>query len=130
MNTYRIVIGAASLTMAWLAAATAAGAQAQGATGASQAAGATDVLAEVVVTAAELQTANVKTLEDLTAFAPNIKVNAGRATNSTINAYIRVVGQNDPLWGFEPGVGGFGGVSQIGFYGPPRTYSATVGYHF
>jgi iron complex outermembrane recepter protein len=110
--------------MAWLAAATAAGAQAQGAPGASQATGASDVLEEVVVTArrrsenlqnvplavtavtaSELQTANVKTLEDLTAFAPNIKVNAGRATNSTINAYIRGVGQNDPLWGFEPGVG-------------------------
>ena len=32
-------------------------------------------------------------------------MNAGRATSSTINAYIRGVGQNDPLWGFEPGVG-------------------------
>ena len=41
----------------------------------------------------------------MTALAPNIKVNAGRATSSTINAYIRGVGQNDPLWGFEPGVG-------------------------
>ena len=41
----------------------------------------------------------------MTAYAPNIKVNAGRATSSTINAYIRGVGQNDPLWGFEPGVG-------------------------
>ncbi|MDY6945429.1 MAG: TonB-dependent receptor [Pseudomonadota bacterium] len=57
------------------------------------------------LTAEQLQTQNVRTLEDMTAFAPNIKVNAGRATSSTINAYIRGVGQNDPLWGFEPGVG-------------------------
>lgn len=57
------------------------------------------------LTADQLQTQNVRTLEDMTAFAPNIKVNAGRATSSTINAYIRGVGQNDPLWGFEPAVG-------------------------
>ena len=62
-------------------------------------------VAVTAVTADQLQIAGVRTLEDLTAFAPNIKVNAGRATNSTINAYIRGVGQNDPLWGFEPGVG-------------------------
>ena len=52
----------------------------------------------------ELIAQNVRTLEDLTSVAPNIKINAGRATSSTINAYIRGVGQNDPLWGFEPGV--------------------------
>src|SRR5262245_38375375 len=57
------------------------------------------------LTADQLQQLNVRTLEDMTAFAPNIKVNAGRATTSAINAYIRGVGQNDPLWGFEPGVG-------------------------
>ena len=28
-----------------------------------------------------------------------------RATNSTLTAYIRGIGQQDPLWGFEPGVG-------------------------
>src|SRR4051812_40720385 len=44
------------------------------------------------LTADQLQTQNVRTLEDMTAFAPNIKVNAGRATSSTINAYIRGVG--------------------------------------
>lgn len=53
----------------------------------------------------QLQEYGVQTLEDLTALAPNVKINAGRGTNSTINAYIRGVGQNDPLWGFEPGVG-------------------------
>jgi len=48
---------------------------------------------------------DVTNLDDLNSFVPNMKVSAGRATNSTINAYIRGVGQNDPLWGFEPGVG-------------------------
>lgn len=62
-------------------------------------------VAITALTADQLLTQNVRTLEDMTAYAPNIKVNAGRATNSTINAYIRGVGQNDPLWGFEPGVG-------------------------
>ena len=62
-------------------------------------------VAITALTADQLQTQNVRTLEDMTAFVPNIKVNAGRATSSTINAYIRGVGQNDPLWGFEPGVG-------------------------
>jgi iron complex outermembrane recepter protein len=57
------------------------------------------------LTADQLQTQYVRTLEDMTAFAPNIKINAGRATSSTINAYIRGFGQNDPLWGFEPAVG-------------------------
>jgi iron complex outermembrane recepter protein len=62
-------------------------------------------IAVTALSAEQLETLNVRTLEDLTALAPNIKVNAGRATSSTINAYIRGVGQNDPLWGFEPGVG-------------------------
>jgi iron complex outermembrane receptor protein len=30
----------------------------------------------------------------------------------------------------NPGVGALGGVSQIGFYGPPRTVSATVSYQY
>ena len=62
-------------------------------------------VAITALTADQLLEQNVRTLEDMTAYAPNIKVNAGRATSSTINAYIRGVGQNDPLWGFEPGVG-------------------------
>ena len=62
-------------------------------------------VAITALTADQLTQQNVRTLEDMTAYAPNIKVNAGRATSSTINAYIRGVGQNDPLWGFEPGVG-------------------------
>ena len=37
-------------------------------------------IAITALTAEQLETQNVRTLEDLTAYAPNIKVNAGRAT--------------------------------------------------
>ena len=53
----------------------------------------------------QLRELAITNLEDINSLAPNIKVNPGRATSNTINAYIRGVGQNDPLWGFEPGVG-------------------------
>ena len=53
----------------------------------------------------ELDNYGIDALDDIDALVPNTKINAGRGTNSTINAYIRGVGQNDPLWGFEPGVG-------------------------
>jgi iron complex outermembrane recepter protein len=62
-------------------------------------------IAVTALNAEQLQTQNVQNLADLTAVAPNIEVNAGRATSTTVNVYIRGVGQNDPLWGFEPGVG-------------------------
>src|SRR5664279_933387 len=62
-------------------------------------------LAVTALNADQLQTQNVQNLTDVTAVTPNIEVNAGRATSSTINVYIRGVGQSDPLWGNEPGVG-------------------------
>lgn len=45
---------------------------------------------------------------DLTALqrsSPNTTLQVSRGTNSTLTAFIRGVGQQDPLWGFEPGVG-------------------------
>jgi iron complex outermembrane receptor protein len=62
-------------------------------------------LAVTALNADQLQAQNVQNLTDVTAVSPNIEVNAGRATSSTINVYIRGVGQSDPLWGNEPGVG-------------------------
>ena len=62
----------------------------------------------VAVTAlseAKLSDAGAQTLIDIERFVPNLTVNASRATNTTITAYLRGIGQNDPLWGFEPGVG-------------------------
>ncbi len=45
---------------------------------------------------------------DITALAetvPNVTLEASRATNSTLTAFIRGVGQQDPVAGFEQGVG-------------------------
>lgn len=36
---------------------------------------------------------------------PNATVQVARGSNSTLISFVRGVGQQDPLWGFEPGVG-------------------------
>ena len=46
--------------------------------------------------------------QDITAIAettPNVTLEASRATNTTLTAFIRGVGQQDPVAGFEQGVG-------------------------
>ena len=48
---------------------------------------------------------NVEDLSDLDAQVPNLTIYAARGSSSTITAYIRGVGQSDPLWGVDPGVG-------------------------
>ncbi|MEH6515316.1 MAG: TonB-dependent receptor [Halioglobus sp.] len=55
--------------------------------------------------AAELESIGVTSIIELEKNVPNAQFRASRATNSTLTAYIRGVGQQDPLWGFEPGVG-------------------------
>jgi iron complex outermembrane receptor protein len=62
-------------------------------------------LAVTAVTAETIQVQDVATLQDLNSFVPNMKIANDRATSSTINVYIRGVGQVDPLWGFDPSVG-------------------------
>ncbi|MGY6517760.1 MAG: TonB-dependent receptor [Lysobacteraceae bacterium] len=52
-----------------------------------------------------LDSLNINDLGDLGAQVPNLTVYAARGSNSTITAYIRGVGQADPLWGVDPGVG-------------------------
>ncbi|MEM9600397.1 MAG: TonB-dependent receptor, partial [Pseudomonadota bacterium] len=44
-------------------------------------------------------------ITDIQKFTPNATVEVARGSNSTLIAFIRGVGQQDPLWGFEPGVG-------------------------
>ena len=60
-------------------------------------------LAVAALSAATIQVQDVTNLEDLNSVVPNMKISADRATSSTINVYIRGVGQSDPLWGNEPG---------------------------
>ncbi len=99
-------------------------AHAQDATGAAPVANAGEAVNKVVVTARRreetLQDVPVSVTAfsadqlskvatpDITALAtalPNTTLKASRATNSTLTAFIRGVGQADPLAGFEAGVG-------------------------
>ena len=48
---------------------------------------------------------NISDLGDLDSQVPNLTVYAARGSTSTITAYIRGIGQADPLWGVDPGVG-------------------------
>ena len=44
-------------------------------------------------------------MTDIQKLSPNTTLQVSRGTNSTLTAFIRGIGQQDPLWGFEPGVG-------------------------
>ncbi|TXH94554.1 MAG: TonB-dependent receptor [Rheinheimera sp.] len=62
----------------------------------------------VAVTSIGAEDLKQKGIENLTAIqqqSPNTTLQVSRGTNSTLTAYIRGIGQQDPLWGFEPGVG-------------------------
>jgi len=62
----------------------------------------------VSVTAFSADQLSKQAIPDVTALAlslPNTTLKASRATNSTLTAFIRGVGQADPLAGFESGVG-------------------------
>jgi len=57
------------------------------------------------VSGADLQNIGAQVLTELQQFSPNTTLQTSRGTNSTLTAFIRGVGQQDPLWGYEPGVG-------------------------
>jgi len=62
-------------------------------------------IAVTAFTPDRLETLNVEDLGDLAAQVPNTTIYAARGSSSTVTAYIRGVGQSDPLWGVDPGVG-------------------------
>ena len=62
-------------------------------------------VAVTAFTADTLDKLNVQDLSDLSGKVPNLTIYAARGSNTTITAYIRGVGQSDPLWGVDPGVG-------------------------
>ncbi|MBU8974817.1 TonB-dependent receptor [Lysobacter sp. MMG2] len=62
-------------------------------------------VAVTAFTADALDQLNIEDLSDLDAQVPNLTIYAARGSSSTITAYIRGVGQSDPLWGVDPGVG-------------------------
>lgn len=62
-------------------------------------------IAVTSVSARDLQDRGISVLTEIQQFSPNTTLQASRGTNSTLTAFIRGVGQQDPLWGYEPGVG-------------------------
>ena len=62
-------------------------------------------VAVTAFTSEALDKLNVRDLSDLDAQVPNLTIYAARGSNTTLTAYIRGVGQSDPLWGVDPGVG-------------------------
>lgn len=52
-----------------------------------------------------LQQVGAIDITDIQDFTPNATIEVARGSNSTLIAFIRGVGQQDPLWGFEAGVG-------------------------
>jgi iron complex outermembrane receptor protein len=62
-------------------------------------------LSVTAFTGEELERFGALDLVALTTSSPNTTLEASRATNSTLTAFIRGVGQQDPVAGFESGVG-------------------------
>ena len=57
------------------------------------------------VGADQLAQNGISVLTEVQQFTPNTTLQRSRGTNSTLTAFIRGVGQEDPLWGYDPGVG-------------------------
>jgi len=62
-------------------------------------------VAVTAFTETALENLNIDDMSDIDAEVPNLTVYAARGSSSTVTAYIRGVGQSDPLWGVDPGVG-------------------------
>ena len=62
-------------------------------------------VAVTAFTSEALDKLNIQDIADLGPQVPNMTVYAARGSNTTLTAYIRGVGQADPLWGVDPGVG-------------------------
>ncbi|MBC7767739.1 MAG: TonB-dependent receptor [Phycisphaerales bacterium] len=62
-------------------------------------------IAITVQTAEQLDQRGAENITVLQQTVPNATIQVARGSNSTLIAFIRGVGQQDPLWGFEPGVG-------------------------
>jgi len=62
-------------------------------------------VAVTAFTSEALDKMNVQDIGDLDAQVPNLTIYAARGASSTVTAYIRGIGQSDPTWGSDPGVG-------------------------
>ncbi|RST32064.1 TonB-dependent receptor [Sphingomonas ginkgonis] len=62
-------------------------------------------IAVTAITGAQLDKQGAIDITDVAQSAPNVTLEVSRGTNSTLTAFIRGVGQQDPVAGFEQGVG-------------------------
>jgi iron complex outermembrane receptor protein len=62
-------------------------------------------VAVTVVTADELEESAAADISELQTQVPNLSVYQGRNQSTTLTAFLRGIGQADPLWGVDPGVG-------------------------
>ncbi|MEM8997710.1 MAG: TonB-dependent receptor, partial [Acidobacteriota bacterium] len=62
-------------------------------------------VAVTVVSADILEDSGVADLSELQASVPNLSIYPGRNQSTTLTAFMRGIGQADPLWGVDPGVG-------------------------
>jgi len=62
-------------------------------------------IAVSVVTADKLEEAATADISELQGQVPNLSIYQGRNQSTTITAFMRGIGQADPLWGVDPGVG-------------------------
>ena len=62
-------------------------------------------IAVTAYTGEQLEREGALDLTDIADTTPNVTLESSRATNSTLTAFIRGVGQQDPVAGFEQGVG-------------------------
>ncbi|MFW8590070.1 TonB-dependent receptor [Glaciecola sp. 2405UD65-10] len=57
------------------------------------------------ISEADLTANGISVLTEIQQYSPNTTLQTSRGTNSTLTAFVRGIGQQDPLWGYEPGVG-------------------------
>jgi iron complex outermembrane receptor protein len=62
-------------------------------------------VAVTVVTSDELEEKAAADISELQGQVPNLAVYQGRNQSTTLTAFLRGIGQADPLWGVDPGVG-------------------------
>ncbi|WP_333573792.1 TonB-dependent receptor [Sphingomonas sp.] len=62
-------------------------------------------IAVTAISGAQLNAAGALDITDIAQSAPNVSLEVSRGTNNTLSAFIRGVGQQDPVAGFEAGVG-------------------------
>ncbi|MDB5719432.1 MAG: TonB-dependent receptor [Alphaproteobacteria bacterium] len=62
-------------------------------------------IAVTAFSGAALENQGALDITDVASTTPNVTLEVSRGTNSTLSAFIRGIGQQDPVAGFEPGVG-------------------------